>query len=502
MQYTTAVFNRLFVTASNKEAEVTTTSVPFKDMLKAIDVWLSPVVSVIAIAGTLFTPVVIYLCTKCIRKKKLEAVTNMDNEENTLLAERFQQQMAEFRLRNPQAEADYNEETRFEFEVLNKNHEQEQTELIANQTRRRTKTGSIKLKRICSLCLYISWCFWVAAIAIFFTFKLVAFGNVFAALIILSFIFVILLPIFVLWESCFSAEKNYLSNLDSLQFSTQAIESIRRTQPFVGMEAVCYHYETRTRLVAYSDGRGNIRTRMETYQEKVVTNTFKEEFVYGFWRDNSETILQSIRSNGVTRIKMKLSIIFGDPGTRTAFYIQYFNFQNEHRGKDTFVDYKELFEVEGFRSRLCAFTDLNSKPWWIGIHCYMIASIFTLTWPYRFFFNRAAGRTEYNVNKAVYFNRPVGAVDMSGFNIYAMPPSLNPSGGVIVNDAHSPPPPSNPQGRGIVNGAKSPNIPPPCPPRGRINGACNEAVELKNLPGNSKDMVVPLQRGYSLMPKY
>ena len=406
MQHTTTTtgFNRLFVTASNKEADATTTSVPFRDMIKAIDVWLSPVVSVIAIAGTLLTPVVIYLCTKCIRKKKLEAATNMDNEENTLLAERFQQQMTEFRLRNPQAEANYSEETRLEFEVLNKNHEQEQTELIANQTRRRTKTGSIKLTRICSLCLYISWCFWVAVIAIFFTFKIAALGNVFAALTIISVIFGILLPIFVLCESCCSAEKNYLSNLDSLQSSTQTIESIRKTQPYVGMEAVCYHYETRTRLVTYSDGRGNMRTRVETYQEKVVTNTFKEEFVYGFWKDNSETVLQSIRSKGVTRIKMKRSIIFGNPETRTAFYIQFSNFRNEHQRKDTFVDYTELFEVDGFRSRLCAFTDLNSKPWWIGIHCYMIASIFTLTWPYRFFFNRAAGRTEYNVNKTVYFN--------------------------------------------------------------------------------------------------
>ena len=509
---TTAVFKRSFFDGFDA---TTTTTGPFPD---AFNVWLIPVVCIIAILGTLLTPVVVYLCTRCIRRRKVKAVRNMEYEENYRSGAKFQQQMEEFKLRHPQAEANYNEETRLEFEAMMKNQLQEKTELIANQTKRRTKTGSIKLTRICSLCLYISWCIWVAVVAIFFIFKFVALGTVFLVLTVIACVFGIILPICVLMESCCSAERHYLTNLDSLQSSTQAIESIRRSQPYVGMGAECYHYETRARDVTYTDAQGNTCTETESYEAKVVTNTFKEKFVYRFWNDTSENILRNIRSKGVTKMKMKLSITFGDFETKSAFYNQYSKFQDKHRNKDMHVDFTQLFQLPGFRNRLCTFADPNSKPWWIGIHVYMIASIFMLTWPYRFFFNRAAGRIEYNVNKVVYFNRPVvnamlppldplrgGIVNAA----QSSPPSFNLQGIGVGNGAQSPPPPFNLQGIGMVDGAQSPPPPfnlrgtgmvngalvvnygaPPYPPRERINGPRSNDVELMNSPGTSEDMVV------------
>ena len=175
-----------------------------------------------------------------------------------------------------------------------------------------------------SLCSYISWIIWVTVMVIFRIFWLAPLGTVFETLVILALVFVIVLPLVTFVESFYSPEREYLKNLSSLQSSTTRIESIRTSQPFVGMKAVCYHYETRTRYVSYTDSSGNWQTRMETYQEMVISNTFMEAFHYRFWKDSSETKLNDVRRQGVTKIKMDLHVIFGDTETSGAYYQQYF----------------------------------------------------------------------------------------------------------------------------------------------------------------------------------
>ena len=132
---------------------------------------------------------------------------------------------------------------------------------------------------------------------------------------------------------------------------------------------------------------------------------------------------------------MELTVNFGDQETRSAYNLQYARFHARYVHRDTHFCCRKVFQIPGFEERLLAFTDLNSKPWWIGIKYYWIASILTQTWPYRILFNRAAGRTKYNVTKVIYQNRPADATDMSDLQLYVNLPSSNPSESGPVDDA-------------------------------------------------------------------
>ena len=207
---------------------------------------------------------------------------------------------------------------------------------------------------------------------------------------------------------------------------------------------------------------------MATYSVPVSTNTSQEEFTYGFWRDTSETNLQNIRSKGVTKIRMELTVNFGDHETRSAYSQQYARFHDRYVNRETHFCCRKVFQIPGFEERLLAFTDLNSKPWWIGIKFFWIASILTQTWSYRSLFNRAAGRTKYNVTKVIYQDRPADATDMSDLQLYVNLPSSNPSESGPINDAACSilvsTVPLNPPGMEIRDSVASSNLAPTCPP--------------------------------------
>jgi len=215
---------------------------------------------------------------------------------------------------------------------------------------------------------------------------------------------VLLLPIVFLIETCYSAERQYLKNLSSLTYATERIESIRKTQPSVSMTAECYHMELRTRTVYYTDANGNSQSRTETYWEKVVTANIVRPYLFSHWFDYSKTTLTDIRKAGITKIKMELTVQFGDRETSQHFADGYQQFQDENEDRDDYVDFSITKTVPGFEKRLAAYTDADYKPCWISSIWFWLATAFCLGWPYRIMFNRATGKTEYSIVKVIFAN--------------------------------------------------------------------------------------------------
>ena len=70
------------------------------------------------------------------------------------------------------------------------------------------------------------------------------------------------------------------------------------------MYVECYHYETRSRQVSYTDSNGNTRYRTEYYQEKVITHRATGWIEYDYWLDRSTSVM----GLGMHRlVKMELS---------------------------------------------------------------------------------------------------------------------------------------------------------------------------------------------------
>ena len=188
-------------------------------------------------------------------------------------------------------------------DVTNKKQEQEASRKVKN----------ISCCRIFSVVLQISLWFWLlyvvlATVTCSVGFRVSNCGQISTTLAILvSFgsIFSAVSYFYVLLESIPCRERKYLSRLRKAGNAGKYITLLRRTAPNVVMTAVCYHYETRTRIVYHTDGNGNTSSHTETYTVRVDTATDADVFVYNYWVDKSEGQLGLDTKYGVTKIKLR-----------------------------------------------------------------------------------------------------------------------------------------------------------------------------------------------------
>ena len=240
------------------------------------------IVVLLSTLGTIIGPLLVFYCIDCVIKCK----PHRNKEEESRVLTRFRQQVADFKLRHPESEADYTVETRLEYDAIKKEYKEESKELAERRSERKLKQRrKVSALRIHSWYFYISWCIWITVLVIISALEPIAPGGVRDCLVYTAEAFICVLPVVVFVECFFSREKKLLMKLNSIQSATTTIELHRLSQPYVGMKASCFHYETRTHMVRNSDGT----MQMATYSVPVTTNTFQEEFTYGFWRDNSET---------------------------------------------------------------------------------------------------------------------------------------------------------------------------------------------------------------------
>ena len=285
--------------------------------------------------------------------------------------------------------------------------EEEVDQLRARRRQRdQVKRKTVKMSGIISFYYYVSFWLWMIYLFVHFGAQLGEYSFIFGVLVIIAIICVIALPIVILLESWFSAERHYIKNLSHLTSATERIESVRKAQPTVTMNAECYHYETRTRIVHYTDANGHSQSRMETYREKVVTARIVEPFLFTHWYDSSQSTLTDIHTSRITKIKMELIVQFGDEATAQLFDAKYNQFQDENRHRDTYVDFSVEKEVAGFKKRLAAYTDPDNKAGWVSSLWFWLATLLCVGWPYRIWFNRITRRTEYSVIKVIFTNNP------------------------------------------------------------------------------------------------
>jgi len=321
-----------------------------------------------------------------------------DKQEEKAILQKYTDQLTELESRTASPDTAV---TISELRRIQQQLEEEVDQVRARRRQRdREHRKTIKLSRIASIYSYVS--FWPCVILL-----IIGVAANLANLVVVAIIWGGVLPIVVLSESLWcSSERQYIKNLSSLTSATERIESIRNTQPTVCMNAECYHYEDRTRTVYYTDSNGISRSRLETYQAKVVTASINKPFLFTHWYDYSQSTLTDVRKVGVTNVKMELTVQFGDETTEQLFKQKYAQFIIDNQFRDAHVDFFVTQTVDGFKKRLAAYIGPRSKPWWIGSVWYWLATIFCLGWPYRILFNCATDRTDYNVVKVIFTNAP------------------------------------------------------------------------------------------------
>jgi len=104
-------------------------------------------------------------------------------------------------------------------------------------------------------------------------------------------------------------------NIKNKQETKETINKVINSKPRCMFHMTCYHYETREREVTETDKDGNTTTRIETYQEKVVTWRATEDFHFRYWTDRSINIDKMIKHARCLRLNSVKKLIFFDEKT-------------------------------------------------------------------------------------------------------------------------------------------------------------------------------------------
>eukprot|EP00111_Clytia_hemisphaerica_P022075 TCONS_00064869-protein len=208
--------------------------------------------------------------------------------------------------------------------------------------------------------------------------------------------------LFVLFESCYSSVMGYLKMSFDKPNAEQYVRSLLVEKPSVVTTAVCYHYETRYRTVSYTDANGNTQTRTETYQERVNTWTGAHVFEFDYWRDNSDTTkIPNPQIGEILRVKLSKEISFANDETAREFTEQTTKFVDDNRYRDTFIDYGTDFQVDGFEEHMIAYDQNQGVPWWMNKYCFVVSTLFCLSWPFRCLLRRKTKKYAYQVLKEI-----------------------------------------------------------------------------------------------------
>ena len=116
--------------------------------------------------------------------------------------------------------------------------------------------------RIISLHAFITYIWWLLYLFVCGASKCAQYGEGLGDLVIMGFIMVLFSYFFMLIESCYSSEKQYIANLSTDISVVEYVNKLKNTDPVRQMTIECYHMETRTRTVTYTDAQGNTQTRL------------------------------------------------------------------------------------------------------------------------------------------------------------------------------------------------------------------------------------------------
>ena len=257
--------------------------------------------------------------------------------------------------------------------------------------------------RVLSLHAFISYiCWWIFYIGCVST-KCTEHGQVLVYFSIMCKVMLGCCYVLMLVESCVSSEKKYLSSIIADASAIEFMNKLKNTDPQRVMSIECYHWETRTMTVYYTDSNGNTQTRTETCQERVVTHKESKIFPIAYAEDVTDSQGLNLDQYSVIRLKLNPDVKCGDSETLEKFNEMSDEMVEENRHRDDHIEFSYKDVINGFRERICAYTYPRYRESWINSGCYWTASLFGLSWIFRLMFNCKTKRCNHIIKKLLFF---------------------------------------------------------------------------------------------------
>ena len=358
---------------------------------------VTPVVISVAVLVQILLPFVLWGCARCRTScKEVE-----EEEDDQRRREQIEKELG--RLLQRVATAGNQEELDQRVQEYQQAVQYYQLESEAKElSRKRSFYRNASLCRLISMDMFFSFYLWLIYFVGCDVSQCTKYGSVFEILRIFAIVMLCLSPVIVLLESAFSRELDYLKNVMADETAWDYIQRMHKVPPRINMVVECYHNETRTRVVHYTDANGNQQSRTETYTEKVVTYVDTDLFSFGSWLDVSKREMPALSAVALTRVKIDPSILFGDQETADDYERQVTEMLERNRHRDVYTDYSSSKEIPELKKRISAYVDLKVKPFWIRPLFFWIATFLLMTWPYRWLFRAKTAKTYYTLKKKMY----------------------------------------------------------------------------------------------------
>ena len=345
----------------------------------------------------LLLPFIIYCCAVCKKKSEEDREEQEDQRRLQEVGGELERRLEQVARAGSQEELDRGVQ---DYQRTVQEYQRENQDKEPNRKRGFHKSEG--LWRIISMHLFCSFYLWIVYLVGCEISQCTQYGRIFVYLKTFGIVMLCMSSVYTFIESIFCHEWDYLRNIMQDETASGYIQKMHQVAPRIGMVVECYHFETRTRVVYYTNAYSNTQSRTETYTVRVVTFVDHDEFSFGSWVDVSEREMPSLSTVSLTRVRIDPYVLFGDHETADDYERQVAAMIERNRHRDAFTDFSASREIPGLKKRISAYVDLRVKPWWIRPLFFWLATLLQMTWPYRWLFRAKTSKSYYALKKKLY----------------------------------------------------------------------------------------------------
>merc|ERR1711900_799 len=206
-------------------------------------------------------------------------------------------------------------------------------------------------------------------------------------------------------EICLSSTQKYLCNIEHKGSVHRLVDRLQRTAPQIVWSIHCYHMETRTRLVSYTDNQGNTRTRVETYTVRVDTHSASQHYRFDAWDDVSGK-LPSLTVYKLTKLTIGKQWMFADAFTEADYNQRQSSFIR-FNDRDMHYDFSTKLRIPGHRPKILSEVEPGNIPCFLSMGWYWLMNLVGLSLIFRWYFTSISGRRDFNLIKRIQKSVPI-----------------------------------------------------------------------------------------------
>jgi len=200
-------------------------------------------------------------------------------------------------------------------------------------------------------------------------------------------------------EVCCNKYGRYLDNIvDELVIMHELLDQLREARPNFYWNIECYHYETRSRQVAYTMN-GQTYYQTQVYQEKVVTHTASRAYIPKSVEDRSPSY-GYLKEYDITKLKLNKKYQFANNETMNDWKKKRAQFVQENKN-DVFQDVTDHMDIPGYQDVFLVQLRPGLRPFWMNYSVYIIASVLCCSPLFRCCMNSKVGKKSYTLVKVI-----------------------------------------------------------------------------------------------------